>query len=63
MLWLIKNKAEVYYCSLLCIDLVHIYGGPMTAMNAILAIIADSGRSIDCHRQRGRRKIISRLVY
>ena len=28
----------------------------MTAMNAILAIIADDGRSIDCHRQRGRRK-------
>jgi hypothetical protein len=27
MLWLIKNKAKVYYCSLLCIDLVHIYYG------------------------------------
>ena len=27
MLWLIKNNAEVYYRSVLCIDLVHIYYG------------------------------------
>ena len=62
MLWLIKIKAEVYYCLLVCIDLV-----------CILWRSADSNecrfgyhcrrRAIDCcHRERGS-KLISPLVY
>ena len=47
MLWLIKKKVEVYYCLLLCIDLVCIFWRPTaTEMNAVLAIIAVGGRSI-----------------
>jgi hypothetical protein len=47
MLWSIKNKAELYYCLLLCIYLVRIYyGDPPTAMNAVLAIIDDGGQVI-----------------
>jgi hypothetical protein len=38
MLRSIKNKAELQYCSLLCLKLV--------AINAVLAIIADGGGAI-----------------
>jgi hypothetical protein len=45
MLWLIKYKTELNYCSLLCINLVCILWGPTTAMNTVLAIIADGGQA------------------
>ena len=46
MIWSIKYKAELKYCSLLYCVLIQFvyYGGMPTAMNAILAIIADGGR-------------------
>ncbi len=46
MLWPILNKSELFYYSLLCINVVSIYGGSPTAMNAVLAIIADGRRAI-----------------
>jgi hypothetical protein len=47
MLRSIKNKAELQYCSLLCLKLV--------AINAVLAIIADGGGAIVVIYTKGRR--------
>ena len=48
MLWPVKNKSKLYHCSLLCINLISILRRPAdpTAINAVLAIIADGGRAI-----------------
>ena len=64
MLWLIKNKAEVYYCSLLCIDLVRILWWPANGNYCRFGYHCRQRASDCCNLHRGRRnKLVSPLFY
>ena len=64
MLWSIKNKAELYYCSLLCITLVCILWRPAYCNELCFGYHCRRRASDCCNLQSGsRNKLISHLLY
>ncbi len=64
MLWSIKNKAKLYYCSYLCIKVVRILWRPADCNECCFGYHCRRPASDSCNLQRGRgNKLISHLLY
>ena len=64
MLWPIKNNAELYYCLLLCIYLVHIVWATAGNNGAVLAtIVADVQAQFQYYIEVATNEQITRLFY